>query len=41
MPRWWSPEWTSIPEVAHWPGVPPMFSFRDPDGNQLYLVQRE
>src|SRR4051812_22022187 len=23
-------------EVMHWPGVPPMFSFGDPDGNRLY-----
>ncbi len=22
------------------PGVPPMFSFRDPDGNRLYVVER-
>lgn len=27
-------------EVLHFPGVPPMFSFRDPDGNTLYLVER-
>jgi catechol 2,3-dioxygenase-like lactoylglutathione lyase family enzyme len=27
------------PEVMHWPGVPPMFSLRDPDGNTLYLVE--
>ena len=26
------------PEVLRWPGVPQMFSFRDPDGNTLYLV---
>jgi catechol 2,3-dioxygenase-like lactoylglutathione lyase family enzyme len=26
-------------EVMRWPGVPPMFSLRDPDGNQLYVVQ--
>jgi len=26
-------------EVMRWPGVPPMFSFRDPDGNTLYLVE--
>jgi predicted enzyme related to lactoylglutathione lyase len=26
------------PEVMRWPGVPPMFSFRDPDGNTLYVV---
>ena len=27
-------------EVLRWPGVPPMFSLRDPDGNRLYLVQQ-
>ena len=27
-------------EIARWPGVPPMFSFRDPDANVLYVVQR-
>ena len=27
------------PEVLRYPGVPPMFSFRDPDGNRLYVVQ--
>jgi lactoylglutathione lyase len=27
------------PEVARWPGVPPMFSFRDPEGNILYLIE--
>jgi catechol 2,3-dioxygenase-like lactoylglutathione lyase family enzyme len=27
------------PEVLHWPGVPPMFVFRDPDGNRLVIVQ--
>jgi len=26
-------------EVLRWPGVPPMFSFRDQDGNGLELVQ--
>jgi hypothetical protein len=26
--------------VLRYPGVPPMFSFRDPDGNTLYLVER-
>jgi predicted enzyme related to lactoylglutathione lyase len=25
-------------EVLRFPGVPPMFSFRDPDGNTLYVV---
>ena len=28
------------PEVLRWPGVPPMFSFRDPEGNTLYIVER-
>lgn len=27
------------PEVMRWPGVPPMFAFRDPDGNRLVLVE--
>ena len=27
-------------EVLRFPGVPPMFSFRDPDGNTLYMVER-
>jgi lactoylglutathione lyase len=28
------------PEVVHLPGVPPMFSIRDPDGNVLRVVAR-
>jgi predicted enzyme related to lactoylglutathione lyase len=27
------------PEVMRWPGVPPMFSFRDPEGNTFYVVE--
>jgi lactoylglutathione lyase len=27
-------------EIMRWEGVPPMFSFRDPDGNTLYIVER-
>jgi catechol 2,3-dioxygenase-like lactoylglutathione lyase family enzyme len=27
-------------ELLRFPGVPPMFSFRDPDGNTLYVVER-
>jgi catechol 2,3-dioxygenase-like lactoylglutathione lyase family enzyme len=27
-------------EILRWPGVPPMFTLRDPDGNHLYIVQR-
>jgi catechol 2,3-dioxygenase-like lactoylglutathione lyase family enzyme len=26
-------------EIMAWPGVPPMFTFRDPDGNTLYVVE--
>jgi catechol 2,3-dioxygenase-like lactoylglutathione lyase family enzyme len=26
-------------ELISWPGVPPMFTFQDQDGNRLYLVQ--
>ena len=26
-------------EIMRWPGVPPMFSFRDPDGNRLIIVE--
>jgi lactoylglutathione lyase len=29
----------SADEVLRWPGVPPMFAFRDPDGNGLEIVQ--
>jgi lactoylglutathione lyase len=25
-------------DVRHWPGVPPMFTFRDQDHNRLYVV---
>jgi len=27
-------------DVLNLPGVPPMFSFRDPDGNTLYVVEQ-
>ncbi|MGO9180200.1 MAG: VOC family protein [Candidatus Limnocylindrales bacterium] len=27
-------------EIMRWPGVPPMFSMRDPDGNTLYIVEQ-
>jgi catechol 2,3-dioxygenase-like lactoylglutathione lyase family enzyme len=26
-------------DVVRWPGVPPMFSFRDPDGNSFSLTE--
>jgi catechol 2,3-dioxygenase-like lactoylglutathione lyase family enzyme len=29
-----------VDDVLRFPGVPPMFSFRDPDGNTLYVVQQ-
>lgn len=28
------------PEVLRWPGVPPMFAFRDPDANRLEIVEQ-
>lgn len=28
-----------VDEVLRWPGVPPMFSFRDVDGNTYYLAE--
>lgn len=28
-----------VGELLNWDGVPPMFSFRDPDGNGLEIVQ--
>jgi catechol 2,3-dioxygenase-like lactoylglutathione lyase family enzyme len=28
-----------VGEVLRWPGVPPMFMFRDQDGNRLEIVQ--
>jgi catechol 2,3-dioxygenase-like lactoylglutathione lyase family enzyme len=27
-------------DVLRWPGVPPMFAFRDPDGNGLEIVEQ-
>ena len=29
-----------VDDVLNLPGVPPMFSFRDPDGNTLYVVEQ-
>ena len=26
-------------DVLRWPGVPPMFAFRDPDGNGMEIIQ--
>jgi lactoylglutathione lyase len=28
-----------VDEILNWPGVPPMFSFRDLDGNTFYLAE--
>jgi lactoylglutathione lyase len=30
---------TDVGELLSWPGVPPMFTFADPDGNSLVAVQ--
>jgi lactoylglutathione lyase len=29
----------SVDELLRWEGVPPMFDFRDPDGNVLYVSE--
>lgn len=29
----------AVGEVLRWEGVPPMFSFDDPDGNRFYIVE--
>jgi hypothetical protein len=29
-----------VDDVLRWPGVPPMFTFRDQDGNGLVIVER-
>jgi lactoylglutathione lyase len=29
----------TLGDLMIWPGVPPMFMLRDPDGNQLYVVE--
>ena len=31
-------EGVDVDDVRHWEGVPPMFAFRDPDGNGLEMV---
>jgi lactoylglutathione lyase len=28
-----------VDELLHWEGAPPMFDFRDPDGNVLYVSE--
>ena len=30
-----------VDELLEWPGVPPMFALRDPDGNGLEVVQTD
>jgi len=30
-----------VGEILRWPGVPPMFALRDPDGNGLEVVQAD
>jgi hypothetical protein len=29
----------SVGDVLRWDGVPPMFTFDDPDGNRFYVVE--
>jgi catechol 2,3-dioxygenase-like lactoylglutathione lyase family enzyme len=28
-----------VGELLRWPGVPPMFEFKDPDGNRFEIVE--
>ena len=30
-----------VGDLLNWPGVPPMFTFRDPDGNGLTAIQTD
>ena len=30
-----------VDDIVRWPGVPAMYTFRDPDGNTLYVVETE
>ena len=30
----------AVDEVLRWPGVPPMFAFRDPDSNGLEIIEQ-
>jgi len=34
-----TPRGVSVDELLRWEGVPPMFDFRDPDGNVLYVSE--
>jgi catechol 2,3-dioxygenase-like lactoylglutathione lyase family enzyme len=29
----------AVEELLRWPGVPPMFKFRDPDGNTFIIIE--
>lgn len=31
----------TVGELLTWPGIPPMFSFTDPDGNGMEIVQHD
>ena len=33
------PAASEVGELLRWDGVPPMFSFDDPDGNRYYIVE--
>lgn len=30
----------TVGDLLQWPGVPPMFSFDDPDGNRFYILEQ-
>jgi len=29
----------AVSDIMRWDGVPPMFTFDDPDGNRFYIVE--
>ena len=34
-----SQQGVTVDELLRWPGVPPMFKFRDPDGNTFTMIE--
>ena len=33
------PPWQQLADLLRWPGVPPMFEFKDQDGNTFEIVE--
>jgi catechol 2,3-dioxygenase-like lactoylglutathione lyase family enzyme len=38
---WLREHGVDVSDLQRWPGVPPMFSLRDPDGNTLHIVEMQ